>query len=212
MYKVYCTWDQSSYATPLLATGKFELVFDYDEADVILFTGGEDVDPSVYNEPKGKYTHSYLPRDLHEMTIAAFAKAKRIPMIGVCRGSQFLCALAGGSLVQHITGHGGNHKMTTKEGRSFLVSSTHHQMQNPPSGSYLLGWSAEKLSSCYLDGNNTNLDIQTEVEAVYYPKINAFTVQYHPEYMYPDSDGVQWFQEKCLALVSGELKNEFPVR
>lgn len=204
--KVFCTNDQNFYAQPLLKSGKFILVQTMQDADVVLFTGGEDVSPDLYHEAVGKYTQNNPRRDIAEQIIFEYCFANKKPMIGVCRGSQFLCVMAGGKLVQHISGHGGrNHEVETIDGRSFFVSSTHHQMQLPPVGAKLMAWSKEKLSKTYLDGNNEELNIQTEVEAVYYPNINAFAVQYHPEFMHWGEDGVQYFLEQINNLLEGKL-------
>src|SRR5438309_1359385 len=74
-----------------------------------------------------------------------FHRAKMIgkPMAGICRGSQFLNVMAGGRLCQHLDGHGSWHDMETSDGRSFEVSSTHHQMMLPPEGAKVIGWSAK---------------------------------------------------------------------
>ena len=53
-----------------------------------------------------------------------------ISIIGVCRGAQFLCAFAGGKLIQHMTGHHGDHSITTVDGRVYQSSSDHHQLMD----------------------------------------------------------------------------------
>ena len=55
-------------------------------ADLIMFTGGEDVTPALYEEERGSYTHSSLKRDEYEAQFFNMAIKNNIPMIGICRG------------------------------------------------------------------------------------------------------------------------------
>ena len=56
-----------------------------EEADVVLFTGGEDVDPSLYGAKKHKATSSNLNRDLEEKAIFEKVKPNQL-CLGICRG------------------------------------------------------------------------------------------------------------------------------
>ena len=102
-----------------------------EEADVILFTGGEDVDPSLYGKSKHRATCSNLERDLAEKAIFEKVKPNQL-CLGVCRGSQFLCVMNGGILVQHCYGHAiGRTHVITNSKEKYHITSTHHQMQYP---------------------------------------------------------------------------------
>ena len=58
---------------------------------LVLFTGGEDVHPSLYNDTSPKrYCATNLSRDKIEQDIFKVALDNSIPMTGICRGSQFL--------------------------------------------------------------------------------------------------------------------------
>jgi gamma-glutamyl-gamma-aminobutyrate hydrolase PuuD len=61
-----------------------ELVKTPKEADIIMFTGGEDVDPSLYGDSLGKYTYINTVRDMYEKEI--FYKYSDKFKIGICRG------------------------------------------------------------------------------------------------------------------------------
>lgn len=62
-----------------------KLVDNIEDADIVMFTGGEDVDPSLYGCAKHRSTYSNLQRDLGEK--AAFEKVKPTQLcIGICRG------------------------------------------------------------------------------------------------------------------------------
>ena len=57
-----------------------------EKADLVYFSGGEDVSPHVYNEPTHPTTYSYPKRDMLEMRVYYEARLLNIPIIGVCRG------------------------------------------------------------------------------------------------------------------------------
>ena len=81
-----------------------ELAGEYLEgADGLLLTGGVDVDPSFYGEePQPMLGLVDLPRDHFEMALYRAARARGVPVLGVCRGHQLLNVAAGGTLVQHL--------------------------------------------------------------------------------------------------------------
>lgn len=209
--KVYCTWEQTSYARPLLLTGEWELTQEIKNADLVIFTGGEDVSPHFYGENPGKYTNNNYHRDKEEEIIFALCVSNSIPMVGICRGAQFLCVMSGGKLVQHVSGHGvmHGHDIKTYDGKEFNVTSTHHQMMLPYGHCdfKLLGW-ADHLSKMYLNGDNEELPPPSgpEAEVVYFPTTNVLCFQYHPEYMNPQSDAVKYFLETTAKYLKGELK------
>ena len=71
--------------------------------DGILFTGGEDVDPSLYGENK-KYenVHVNRDRDQFEMKLLDGALDRRLPILGICRGAQMINVGFGGTLYQDL--------------------------------------------------------------------------------------------------------------
>ncbi|MFB3922123.1 MAG: gamma-glutamyl-gamma-aminobutyrate hydrolase family protein [Terriglobia bacterium] len=74
-----------------------------DAYDGILFAGGEDVDPSLYDEPK-KYdsVHTDRARDDFEMRLLDDALGRRLPILGICRGIQMINVKFGGTLYQDL--------------------------------------------------------------------------------------------------------------
>lgn len=75
----------------------------YERLDGILFPGGVDVAPAFY----GEMPHPQLGRvddalDEAELTLARWALAERMPILGICRGIQLLNVAAGGTLYQDI--------------------------------------------------------------------------------------------------------------
>ena len=118
--------DYLGYADPFLDL--FDVVKDSTKADVLMLTGGADILPEHYGEPPHYTTYHSPHRDAYEKPyINQFIKAGK-PILGICRGAQFLCAIAGGKLVQDCTGHGSSHNVHTFDGKVLRTSSLHHQM------------------------------------------------------------------------------------
>lgn len=172
---------------------KFEIVKSVDEAQLLVLTGGADINPEIYNEKKNRKTYINEYRDKDELADLKRAIDLKIPIIGICRGAQMICGVAGGKLVQHVVGHGGaNHAMEILLGRDrgsyFTINSLHHQMMMPfnlPKSDYdLIAKSRYALSNTY---ENTSVedqyDMSMEPEVIYFKKINAYAIQCHPEMM-----------------------------
>lgn len=177
-------------------------------ADVVMFTGGEDVTPRLYGEKVGKYTSCNPVRDEKEATAFLVCQDLGIPVLGICRGAQFLNVQSGGKMVQHVSGHGAPHEVLTNKNMTVVLSSTHHQMMNPflldEKDYTLIGWS-EGISDTYLNGENEDNHLfmmeRIEPEILYYPKTKALCIQAHPEIMNPNSKGVEF----CRSLVKEYL-------
>jgi putative glutamine amidotransferase len=73
------------------------------EIDGILFSGGEDVDPSLYEETtKYESVHVDRARDQFEFSLLDAALERRLPILGICRGIQMINVKFGGTLIQDI--------------------------------------------------------------------------------------------------------------
>lgn len=59
--------------------------------DGVLFTGGYDLDPKYYGEPKPHRTVRITPaRDRFELALLRKARAVGMPILGICRGHQLI--------------------------------------------------------------------------------------------------------------------------
>ncbi len=86
-----------------LTEDKEELSQVYDMCDGILFTGGHDVSPVVYNEAStGKCGTPCPERDKMEGYLLDRCISDNKPMLGICRGIQFMNAYLGGTLYQDL--------------------------------------------------------------------------------------------------------------
>jgi len=207
------------YVNAITALGnKEDFVFDIDifmqnpkDFKLVMFTGGADVSPSLYNHtsPKG-LCGTNAARDAEEVPIYEIALNLGIPMTGICRGSQLLNVLSGGTMIHHLDSHGigGEHgAMSNTSKEAFNVTSTHHQMSIPGEKGYVVAWASPKRATMYVgDKDKPYAYSGPEVEAIYYPEHKVFAVQYHPEYMNKDSAGYKWYEQGVKDLL--ELSTE----
>lgn len=71
--------------------------------DGILLPGGHDVDPDIYGEDPIEECGTLCKRkDVMEGIVLETAIEKDIPLLGICRGFQFINAYLGGSLYQDL--------------------------------------------------------------------------------------------------------------
>lgn len=128
--------------------------------DGILFPGGVDVDPQLFNERPSIHLGRVNPLlDALEMNMAKRALAQGMPILGIGRGCQLVTVAAGGTLVQDIaTQIGGamkhqqvaprwfaSHEAVFDDGslvarlhgaRHLRVNSFHHQSMKNPGDSF----------------------------------------------------------------------------
>ena len=188
-------------------------------ADLVVFTGGSDVDPRMYGEEKHHKTISILDRDVNEAKIFEYCKEHDIAMAGICRGAQFLTVMNGGKLVQNICNHATSrgHDITAlvKEQvhitsyRHYNVTSTHHQMIYPwnlPDGAYkVLAYAKDISTGCYQGKPTCEEDLKKlvkkihtpiqEPEVVWYPLTKSLCAQFHPEMMEATDRGFIYYQD-----------------
>ncbi len=159
--------------------------------DGFLFTGGHDVSPALYNEqPMGENVITCPKRDKMESIVLRMALEKEKPVLGICRGIQFINVFLGGSLYQDLPSQHPSetdhhqappydkpiHKVNVLEGTplqtflgtdTFSVNSCHHQAVKTLASA----WKAMAISP---DGL---------VEAAYMPDRRfVWAVQWHPEF------------------------------
>lgn len=107
-------WIEPAYMKGLLEFGAVPILlpFDSKEDDVqkltdlvdgLLFTGGQDVNPALYGESCRPEIGVLTPiRDVSESQLYRFASQRDLPMLGICRGHQFLNVMRGGTLFQDL--------------------------------------------------------------------------------------------------------------
>jgi putative glutamine amidotransferase len=94
---------------PPAATSDAEVL---DRLDAVVFAGGADLDPALYDQPAHEQTIGLRPeRDAAEVPLMRAALDRDLPLLGICRGMQVLSVVSGGALEQHlpdVVGHEGH--------------------------------------------------------------------------------------------------------
>lgn len=188
---------------------------DFRDVDAIVFWGGEDISPSLYDEQPNRFCDaSPVPskRDTFEWGLMQEAVQRGIPMIGVCRGAQLMCVFEGGKLAQDVSNHLAGHSIITSKGDIFNAPANHHQMMLPSKDTELLAWAGcmpggKRRVEFYI-GNKDLIEPLPkgfkEPEAVLFPKIRGIGFQFHPEWDYKNSLSVMYtlntVKEKLLCV------------
>lgn len=201
--------DNSNYEKPFEFWGDIYTGVDYlEDMDLVVFTGGTDVNPSLYGDtPHEETTAPDIQRDTMEQAVYTRALILGIPMVGICRGAQFLCVMNGGSLIQHVNGHRNcEHEIFIKNRTTTInVRGDHHQMLWPKEEFDLLAYS-EGLSTVYETGEGltnqpeiafTKNNIVQEPEVVHWPLTRCLAIQFHPEW-HRDTDPASFYFQDLL--------------
>lgn len=181
--------------------------------DGFLFTGGQDVSPSLYGREKSRFCgECSIQRDQMEQRMLRFLLQIDKPILGICRGIQILNAALGGTLYQDLpTEHPSDlkhrqsppyeipvHKVDFVQDtpikellqkESLYVNSCHHQaIQEISPRLQPMAYSEDGL-----------------IEAAWMPdKTFVWGVQWHPELSYPvDDNSLQLFKQ----FVQAAFKN-----
>ena len=204
MPKVYIEQSSGQYVQMFKDFG-WEVIKDLGDEipDLVCFTGGEDVTPSLYGEAKHPQTYNNPQRDHHEKQLFSEFVEADIPMVGICRGGQFLNVVNGGKMFQHVLGHTRSHPiydLITDE--VVFATSTHHQMMRPGVGHKLIAVADEHQSRQYMKENTPTYyeGIDRDYEVVYYPNTRSLCFQPHPEF-----SGVNKLQTYFFSLIKRYL-------
>lgn len=163
----------------------FKGASNIDDADILCFTGGHDVDPALYGEKPIPGTGFNRPRDDKEAFLYGYGLEK--PKIGICRGAQFLNVMNGGKLWQDVDNHaiGGFHAVTDiKTGEVIQgMTSTHHQQMIPTADATLIACAELSLNKSS-DGYELKREVPAldDAEVVWYDQSLSLCFQPHPEF------------------------------
>jgi putative glutamine amidotransferase len=174
-------------------------VFD----NVLFLGGGTDVDADLYKQKKHPQAGTPdRPRDKWCVDEVLKARAQNKPVIGICRGSQFLGVYNGNKLHQHCMGE--TNGMTeidavTKYGNGglnqhFFGQVTHHQtLDICMAGAKIL---AQSTHGQWAENHEAErYRIHTIPQVVFYPNTMHFGIQFHAEWMDKDSDACVWLRK-----------------
>ena len=188
---------------PLAADGA-DIAQLADLCDGFLFTGGQDVDPQLYGEAMKPFCGELCPaRDAMEQELLRRALEQDKPILGICRGIQFLNAALGGTLYQDLpTEHPSEIRHSMKPPYDRTAHTVHIWPLTPLSA--LLEKTELGVNSCHHQAIKSLAPGLVEmarsednlIEAVYLPgKTFVWAVQWHPEMsLYTDEDSRKIFE------------------
>ncbi len=193
------------YTNSIKQSGGVPLVVPYENFDCIdqmldiasgvLLSGGGDIHSKHYNEeldPKAALINDL--RDTFEIALCKKALERDMPIFSICRGTQLLNVVLGGTLHQHIEDHVNvegedrTHTVTVVEGsyfdnnfknKTFTVNSIHHQaLKNVADNIEVLAYCGDIVEAVKVKN-----------------KTFVVGVQYHPERIYETTESKFLFDE-----------------
>lgn len=200
--KVFISGGERYGELQLLTAWGYSVTKEIYDADIVLFTGGADVNPELYGHPRHRTTGPAEYRDECDIRNYQIAHAEQIPMFGICRGAQFLNVMQGGKMIQDIENHCENHYMMLLDGtrEQMFVTSCHHQAMLPnPDNAIIVAVAGREVGASVYDEDAkafVHKRVGDIVEGVIFPKIRAFGVQGHPEFSF-NSKQFQQFRDWC---------------
>lgn len=195
-------WMLPGYLDGINEAGGLPIVFPFTQdeqeleqlvgiCDGFLFTGGHDVSPELYNEqPMWENVITCPKRDKMESIVLHMALDKDKPVLGICRGIQFINVFLGGSLYQDLPAQ---HPSETDHHQAPPYDKPIHEV-NVLEGTPLqtcLGADTLDVNSCHHQAVKTLASAWKAmafspdglVEAAYMPDRRfVWAVQWHPEF------------------------------
>lgn len=189
--------------------------------DLLIFPGGADVSPHLYMNDNdlaryAKFCMTDMGRDKHEEKIFLTAMAKNVPedkkikvkkILGICRGSQFLNVMLGGTLYPDLAffnmAHENKHPLMHHRQSNLdffeIVNSTHHQ------GIKEVGARIRRLGLSvypYVIATDVTINV-TEIVCwdTHIGRHSILALQFHPEYysqLHPDKIKFREFLYKWI--------------
>lgn len=172
-----------------------------DEADLVYFTHGENINPILYFENITSNEKLNTEKDIQDLL--AFKEAKRLGLkcIGTGRGSNLICALSGGKIMQDIKGHRGWHEITFDSKETGWVNSNHNKMMNP----FVLKVEDYRLIATSKLTLEKGLNIPSEPEIIYFKKTDSLAIQFMPELMSANSLDQKIIKETITNFITDNL-------
>lgn len=167
--------------------------------DLLVLTGGEDVNPALYEQAALPTTQYNPARDTFEINMIDTCCERGVPVVGICRGAQLLHVYNGGTLEQHDPAHNNSkHKLIDmRKGVRFPAESDHHQIMLPnlTTGEYYM------LATSEMDGS---------LDCLFYNQNRHLCVQYHPEWCEPASKARKYFSKLLAEYIWKAPVKEMP--
>lgn len=179
--------------TPALETLKWRARHVMTYADGVLLSGGEDVEPSFYQDgnERGDFRRSVL-----EFAVIHTGK----PVMGICRGSQVINVYFGGTL-KNVTGQMFNQELVFTKGR--LEEALREKIGGPVIGFSSHHQAVDRLGK----GLNVILERDGVVKATIHENGRVLGTQFHPE-MYVNESREFFYKLNKIHLYALSLKSK----
>lgn len=176
-----------SQIVSLMAASGMERSATVKDADIVVFSGGADINPALYGQRPLRETSWSVDRDDAEVAVYLEATERNKILFGICRGAQFIHVMNGGQLWQHVEGHGGTQHLISdlEDNYELIANSIHHQMLMDNEDLEIAAVCKTQVSRKFLcDSIQEEVgfdETMIEIEAGYYSDDRSFFVQGHPE-------------------------------
>ena len=146
--------------------------------EAVVLSGGDDINPELYDQRVKKFSNL---RDYTEWQILKIAIKRNLPILGICRGMQFINVFFGGKIIQNIKRQRNEEHIAVKHpvklldsrlsellGKNTIVVNSYHDH----------GITAECLSSELIAFAVTGNGV---IEGIYHKNYPIAGIQWHPE-------------------------------
>lgn len=166
------------------ATKSIESYFDNFKMEGIILSGGNDLSSEFTGQKNIDIRNASSERDSNEKAILDIALKRKLPVLGICRGMQFINCYFGGSLSQRIS--------EESDEKNIHIAKTHVVSLCDRLAIEFFGKEKIKVNSYHHQGVrvgqiSSQLKIMgfceqdNLVEALYHPLLPIAGVQWHPE-------------------------------
>ena len=157
------------------------------ELDGIILTGGDDVDPALYDAQA--HPRTQVPntrRDSFETALYRHARTANVPVFAICRGAQIVNTVHGGTLHQHLPEVGGFGAHEAEKKDDFAEVAVTTSPDTAVSGLIGSGTTVRCHHHQAIDNLGEGLVVSARsedgcIEAFETPDASMIAVQWHPE-------------------------------
>lgn len=192
-----------------LGSGLYEISSSLTQSDIVVWTGGADIYPSLYGEKPIPGCYYNPDRDKIELDILDQVLPLNKFLVGICRGAQLLnCKPNGGTLWQDVNGHGSTIHLSVDipSGKNVKLNSVHHQMMRPSKDGEIVAFT-KRSTKKEAQNELWKGDPEIDPEVIWFPKTKSLCFQGHPEFGHPETtkyfhtllDRYFWRDKKVVA-------------
>lgn len=164
----------------------YEITRSLIDSDIVVLTGGADINPAIYKEDVQRGTYFNTERDQVDVRAAELGHKAGKFLAGICRGAQLLnCMPNGGKLWQDVNNHNGHHPVFDFIEKKWYpdIISVHHQQMIPTEDAVIVA-AANEATFKHNPGQTYRRDKPelNDIEVLWYPKTRSLCYQAHPEF------------------------------